>query len=128
MKHFLSLADLSSEQLRGLLDLAIHLKEQWKAGGNPPLLRNKTLGMVFPKPSLRTRVSFDMAMIQLGGQADIGPADLVQDHQAAGAGSQENGLGALEFAALDQLCLQSCCPSAIVAHCLKARHVSPALP
>ncbi len=69
MKHFLSLADLTSEQLNGLLNLAIHLKEQWKAGGNPPLLNNKTLGMVFTKPSLRTRVSFDMAMLHLGGQA-----------------------------------------------------------
>ena len=69
MKHFLSLADLTPEQLSGLLDLAIHLKEQWKTGGNPPLLQNKTLGMLFTKPSLRTRVSFDMAMLHLGGQA-----------------------------------------------------------
>ncbi len=69
MKHFLSLADLTPERLSGLLDLAVHLKEQWKAGGNPPLLQNKTLGMIFTKPSLRTRVSFDMAMLHLGGQA-----------------------------------------------------------
>jgi len=69
VKHFLSLADLTPEQLSGLLDLAIHLKEQWKTGGNPPLLQNKTLGMLFTKPSLRTRVSFDMAMLHLGGQA-----------------------------------------------------------
>ena len=69
MKHFLALADLTSEQLAGLLNLALHLKAEWKSGGNPPLLQNKTLGMVFTKPSLRTRVSFDMAMIQLGGQA-----------------------------------------------------------
>ena len=69
VKHFLSLADLAPEQLSGLLDLAIHLKDQWKAGGNLPLLQNKTLGMVFTKPSLRTRISFDMAMLHLGGQA-----------------------------------------------------------
>ncbi len=69
VKHFLSLADIPSERLSGLLDLAIHLKDQWKAGGNPPLLQNKTLGMIFTKPSLRTRVSFDMAMLHLGGQA-----------------------------------------------------------
>jgi ornithine carbamoyltransferase len=69
VKHFLSLADLTSEQLSSLLNLAIHLKDQWKAGGNPPLLQNKTLGMVFTKPSLRTRISFDMAMLHLGGQA-----------------------------------------------------------
>ena len=69
VKHFLSLADLAPDQLSGLLDLAIHLKDQWKAGGNLPLLQNKTLGMVFTKPSLRTRISFDMAMLHLGGQA-----------------------------------------------------------
>jgi ornithine carbamoyltransferase len=69
VKHFLSLADLTPEQLSHLLDLAVHLKGQWKTGGNPPLLQNKTLGMVFTKPSLRTRVSFDMAMLHLGGQA-----------------------------------------------------------
>ncbi len=69
MKHFLSLADLTPEQLSGLLNLAVHLKDQWKTAGNPPLLQNKTLGMVFTKPSLRTRVSFDMAMLHLGGQA-----------------------------------------------------------
>lgn len=69
MDHFLSLADLTPEELRGLLNLAVELKEEWKAGGNPPLLKNKTLGMVFQKPSLRTRVSFEMGMIHLGGQA-----------------------------------------------------------
>jgi len=69
MEHFLSLADLTPSQLRALLGRAIELKEEWKAGGNKPCLRGKTLGMVFQKPSLRTRVSFEMGMIQLGGQA-----------------------------------------------------------
>jgi ornithine carbamoyltransferase len=69
MNHFLSLADLTSDELRGLLNLAIELKEEWKDGGNRPLLKGKTLGLVFQKPSLRTRVSFEMGMIHLGGQA-----------------------------------------------------------
>jgi len=69
MEHFLSLADLTPDELRRLLKLAIDLKEEWKAGGNRPLLKGKTLGMLFQKPSLRTRVSFDMAMLHLGGQA-----------------------------------------------------------
>ncbi|RLC92457.1 MAG: ornithine carbamoyltransferase [Chloroflexi bacterium] len=69
MDHFLSLADLTPDELRGLLNLAVELKEEWKAGGNRPLLKGKTLGMIFQKPSLRTRVSFEMAMIHLGGQA-----------------------------------------------------------
>lgn len=72
MKHFLSLADLTSDQLMGLLDLAVKLKKDWQTGGTPQaasLLKGKTMGMVFTKPSLRTRVSFDMAMLHLGGHA-----------------------------------------------------------
>ncbi|HEY4690765.1 MAG TPA: ornithine carbamoyltransferase, partial [Anaerolineae bacterium] len=69
MKHFLSLADLTPAELIGLVDLAIALKAEWKRNGNPPYLGGKTLGMVFQKPSLRTRVSFDMAMLHLGGHA-----------------------------------------------------------
>jgi ornithine carbamoyltransferase len=69
MDHFLSLSDLTPDELRGLLDLSIELKEERKAGGNRPLLRGKTLGMLFQKPSLRTRVSFEVAMVHLGGQA-----------------------------------------------------------
>ena len=69
MKHFLSLADLTPSELWHLIDLAIQLKEEWREGGNRPLLAGKTLGMVFQKPSLRTRVSFEMAMIHLGGHA-----------------------------------------------------------
>ncbi|MGQ9467270.1 MAG: ornithine carbamoyltransferase [Anaerolineae bacterium] len=69
MKHFLSLADLSPEEIHRLLDLAIELKAEWQQGGNRPLLKGKTLGMIFQKPSLRTRVSFDMAMLHLGGHA-----------------------------------------------------------
>jgi len=69
MDHYLSIADLTPVAFQGLLDLAMALKEEWAAGGNRPVLKGKTLGMLFQKPSLRTRVSFDMGMIQLGGQA-----------------------------------------------------------
>ena len=69
MKHFLSLADLTPKEVIGLLDLAVALKAEGKQGGNPPYLQGKTLGMIFQKPSLRTRVSFDMAMLHLGGHA-----------------------------------------------------------
>ncbi|MDY7080732.1 MAG: ornithine carbamoyltransferase [Chloroflexota bacterium] len=69
MDHFLSLADLTPDELGESLRLAVELKEEWKAGGNRPLLKGKTLGMVFQKPSLRTRISFEMGMIHLGGQA-----------------------------------------------------------
>ncbi len=69
MEHFLALTDLTPGALRDLLKLAVDLKAERKAGGNRPLLKGKTLGMVFQKPSLRTRVSFEMGMIHLGGQA-----------------------------------------------------------
>jgi len=69
MEHFLSLADLTPDQLRAMLAKAVDLKTKWRDGGNDPLLAGKTLGMVFQKPSLRTRVSFEMGMIHLGGLA-----------------------------------------------------------
>ena len=69
MRHFLSLADLTPRQLRDLIDLAVELKEEWKERGNRPLLDGKTLGMIFQKPSLRTRASFEMGMLHLGGHA-----------------------------------------------------------
>ncbi len=69
MKHFLSIADQSAGEIQDLLNLAVSLKQEWKNHGNPPLLKNKVLAMVFQKPSLRTRVSFDMAMRHLGGDA-----------------------------------------------------------
>jgi len=67
MKHFLAVSDYSSQELQDLLDLAIRLKKEYFGGGNPPLLKGKVLGMIFQKPSLRTRVSFDMAMRHLSG-------------------------------------------------------------
>ncbi|MDE3088082.1 MAG: ornithine carbamoyltransferase [Chloroflexota bacterium] len=69
MKHFLAIADLTPAELKRYLDTAKKLKAEWSRGGNQPILKNKTLGMVFQKPSLRTRVSFDLAMLHLGGHA-----------------------------------------------------------
>lgn len=69
MRNFLSLADHSSEELSEVLQLALRLKDEWEQEGNPLLLKDKVLAMVFQKPSLRTRVSFDMAMRHLGGDA-----------------------------------------------------------
>ena len=69
MKHLLTIADLSPEEVEHIFQLAAALKKEWQAGGNKPILAGKTLGMVFQKPSLRTRISFEMAMLHLGGQA-----------------------------------------------------------
>jgi ornithine carbamoyltransferase len=67
--HFLSIADLTSQELKLLLDLAEKMKADWRAGRSQPLLAGKILGMIFEKPSLRTRVSFEVAMLHLGGTA-----------------------------------------------------------
>lgn len=69
MEDFISLAELSTEEIYEILDLAAELKKEWKRGGNRPLLAGKTLGMIFQKPSLRTRVSFEVGMKHLGGEA-----------------------------------------------------------
>jgi len=77
MKHFLELANCSSSELRALIEEAVRLKSDWRAGQNKPILRGKTLGMIFQKPSLRTRVSFEMAMKHLGGGAImLGPQEI----------------------------------------------------
>src|SRR5512140_1424495 len=69
MKHFLAITDNSSQEIHDLLDLAVRLKKEYFAGGNKPLFHGKVLAMIFQKPSLRTRVSFDMAMRHMGGDA-----------------------------------------------------------
>ena len=68
-KDFISIRDYSPEELQSILDLAIQLKAEFKGGGNKPILKGKVLGMIFQKPSLRTRISFDMAMRHVGGDA-----------------------------------------------------------
>ncbi|GAB4567048.1 MAG: ornithine carbamoyltransferase [Anaerolineae bacterium] len=84
MQHFISIADLTPQQMWDLLHLARDLKAEWQQGGNQPLLRGKALGMVFQKPSLRTRVSFEMAMTHLGGTA------LYISPQEVGLGTRES--------------------------------------
>src|SRR5258706_5270092 len=72
MKPFISIADHTIEELRHFLDVAKRLKKQHKeTGRNDPLFAGKTLAMIFEKPSLRTRVSFAVAMAHLGGEGLI---------------------------------------------------------
>ncbi len=76
-RDFLAIADYTPAEIQAMLDLAVELKKEWQAGGNPPLLQGKSLAMVFQKPSLRTRVSFEMAMQHLGGYAFyLGPQEI----------------------------------------------------
>lgn len=78
-KDLLSIADLTSDDAWRLIRLALEMKR----GGTRPILAGKSLAMIFEKPSLRTKVSFDVAMYQLGGHAIY-------------LGPQEIGLGARE--------------------------------
>ncbi len=77
VRHLVKLSDFTSEEIHDLLDVARHLKLEVRAGVRHDMLVGKTLAMVFQKPSLRTRVSFETGMWQLGGQAIyLGPADI----------------------------------------------------
>ena len=65
----LTLDELESKEIYNIIDLAIDLKKQQKKGKEKPLLQNKTMAMIFEKPSTRTRVSFETGIFQLGGHA-----------------------------------------------------------
>ena len=66
-KDLLTLDEISDKEFLELIDHSIKLKEENKTGKGKPLLENKTLAMLFEKPSTRTRVSFETGMLQLGG-------------------------------------------------------------
>jgi ornithine carbamoyltransferase len=67
MTHLISVADLTHEEIYELLDLAARMKE--RRGHYTDALKDMSLAMVFEKPSTRTRVSFEVAMTELGGHA-----------------------------------------------------------
>jgi ornithine carbamoyltransferase len=69
MKDFLTIMDCPVELLKELLRIAAKLKSLYTVGGSDPCLSGKTLAMLFEKPSLRTRISFEVAMTNLGGSA-----------------------------------------------------------
>ena len=87
MKHLLKMLDLSTQEIIEILNLADQLKYELKHGIDHPLLKGKTLGMIFQKASTRTRVSFEVGMYQLGGlplflsanDLQIGRGEPVQD-------------------------------------------------
>ncbi len=76
-RHFLSIAELTRDEIFEIFDLSRELKEKTKRGEPHHLLKGKTLAMVFAKPSARTRISFEVGMFQLGGHAlYLGPNDI----------------------------------------------------
>ncbi|MGA8260745.1 MAG: ornithine carbamoyltransferase [Arenicellales bacterium] len=86
-RHFLTLRDLEPTELEHLIVRAIELKKELKSGGRYEPLRNRTLAMIFDKSSTRTRLSFEAAMTQFGGNAvylspgttQLGRGELVED-------------------------------------------------
>ncbi|GIW40656.1 MAG: ornithine carbamoyltransferase [Candidatus Binatia bacterium] len=76
-RDFLTLADFSRDELEDILHLAATMKRELRAGKRPAVLAGKTLAMIFEKPSLRTRVTFEVGMNQLGGHAVfLTPSDI----------------------------------------------------
>jgi ornithine carbamoyltransferase len=84
MRHFIDLLDVTRDDIRGLFDEAATLKAAHRRKEATPLLLGRVLGLVFDKPSLRTRVSFQAAMAQLGG------ASLFLSGKEVGLGSRES--------------------------------------
>ncbi len=76
-RNFIHITDFTTEEIKSTLDLAIEIKKKVKSGTEYLPLKNKTMAMIFAKPSARTRVSFETGMTQLGGHAIfLGPKDI----------------------------------------------------
>ncbi|MBI1846399.1 MAG: ornithine carbamoyltransferase, partial [Candidatus Rokubacteria bacterium] len=68
MKHFLSAADLTRERALELFRVAAELKQRWKRGRRGTPLAGRAMALIFEKPSLRTRVTLEVGLVQLGGR------------------------------------------------------------
>ena len=84
MRHLIDLLEVSADEINHILDEAVRLKAARQRGEHTPVLPGRVLGMIFEKPSLRTRVSFETAMAQLGG------ASVFQGGKDSGLGSRES--------------------------------------
>jgi len=82
-RHLLDLFELTPDDFTAILDRAEDLKREWSQGQRPARLPGRTLGLIFEKPSLRTRVSFETAMVHLGGKG------LYLNAEDVGMGSRE---------------------------------------
>ncbi|HVI84744.1 MAG TPA: ornithine carbamoyltransferase, partial [bacterium] len=90
-RDYLGVRDLSPDELQHVVDLAAELKARLRGGEHPPLLRGKILALVFEKPSLRTRATFEAGMWQLGGHAIyLGPQDIQMGTRESSADVAKN--------------------------------------
>src|SRR5438552_9386616 len=85
-RDLLRLGDLTTDEIEMILDVAARLKRDLRAARPHPLLAGRTLAMIFEKPSLRTRVTFEVGMVQLGGAAiHLAPGDIrLGERESAG--------------------------------------------
>jgi ornithine carbamoyltransferase len=85
-RDLLRIADLTRAEIEAVLGVARRLKAELRAGTPHPLLAGRTLAMIFEKPSLRTRVTFEVGMVQLGGAAiHLAPGDIrLGERESAG--------------------------------------------
>ena len=95
-RNFISILDWTSEEIRNNIDLAVELKQKTKEGMCPKLLEGKNYGIFFHKPSLRTRLSFEVGISQLGGSSmvlselDFKIGDLDSDIKSLKKASRQN--------------------------------------
>ena len=118
VKDFISLLDFTTAEVEGFLDLADDLKARQKAGTPHPLLAGKSLALIFEKPSLRTRVTFQIGMFQLGGTAvlletRLGERESVPD-VARNLDRWVDGVAARTFSHQHVVELAGCCKGPVI--------------
>ncbi|HVN29986.1 MAG TPA: hypothetical protein VMT64_15925 [Candidatus Binataceae bacterium] len=111
-RDFLDMSSITKAELDGLLALATRIKAELKAGLEHPYLRGKTLAMIFQKPSLRTRITFETGMAQLGGHAIyLAPNDIgIGERESVKDVARNMAHSWIEAAALAGFELRLACP------------------
>lgn len=119
MRHLTSLFDLTADEARAILARATELKAQASLGERPPVLQNRVLTQIYDKPSLRTRLSFDAAMVHLSGESAFftakdagmyGRESLADIARVVGGISDAVVLRTFSHKTIEEFCEWSTCP------------------